>query len=338
MLGELRVNRGEHFEFLARSAGREATVSDDEVRAGGMAAAALADEIRRRRAQAGLSQAQLAMEVGYTREYVSRAERVSKGSVSARLVEGIDRALSAEGALVELQARAELERFTRRSAARRGSSAADLTSPAGEKDQSGDRQSVRSESLSRADLLTELQRGEPAAAELINFYPDRASVPRSLWLRLLDDAEERVDVLVHSGTFFAQMQPRIGAALSVKMSTGVKVRLCFGDPGSDSVAIRDAEEGLGGTLAAKIRASLTYYRDVARLDGCDVRLHPTTLYASIFRYDDDMLVNPHAYGQPASLNPTYHFRRTERGPTFEHYLASFERVWATSSLWLDEEG
>jgi ADP-ribose pyrophosphatase YjhB (NUDIX family) len=46
---------------------------------------------------------------------------------------------------------------------------------------------------------------------------------------------------------------------------------------------------LGGTLGAKIRASLTYYRDLADRDGCEIRLHNTTLYASVFRYDDQLL-------------------------------------------------
>ena len=91
--------------------------------------------------------------------------------------------------------------------------------------------------------------------------------------------------------------------LAERMQAGVQVRLSFGRPDAESVAIRDREEGLGGTLAAKIRASLTYYRGLANHDGCEIRLHDTTLYASMFRYDDQLLANPHVYGEPASLNP-----------------------------------
>ncbi|SEU12219.1 hypothetical protein [Nonomuraea wenchangensis] len=43
--------------------------------------------------------------------------------------------------------------------------------------------------------------------------PDRASVPRELWLRLLTDAQERMDVLVFSGTFYAPTQPKIARLL-----------------------------------------------------------------------------------------------------------------------------
>jgi hypothetical protein len=111
------------------------------------------------------------------------------------------------------------------------------------------------------------------------------------------------------------------------------VRLCFGDPGSEAVAVRDREEGIGGTLAAKIRSALVYYRCLIETGGCELRLHGTTLYASIFRYDDDILVNPHAYGEPASANPTLHLRRLDGGAVAGHYMNSFERVWASAMPW-----
>jgi hypothetical protein len=89
-------------------------------------------------------------------------------------------------------------------------------------------------------------------------------------------------------------------------------------------------------LGAKIRASLVYYRKLAAADGCEIRLHGTTLYASVFRYDDEMIFNPHAWGAPASLNPAFHLRRLDGGTLFHHYSTSFERVWETAQPWLGE--
>ncbi|MCW2638034.1 MAG: transcriptional regulator [Dactylosporangium sp.] len=178
------------------------------------------------------------------------------------------------------------------------------------------------------------RREEVGAGELVAVYPDRASVPGETLLRLLTGTQERLDVLVCSGTFFARKQPRVTAMLAVRMRAGVQVRLCIGNPTGGSVAFRDREEGLAGTLAAKIRASLAYYCELAGQDGCEIRLHDTTLYASMFRYDDQILINPHLYGQPASLNPTFHFRRLDGGSLFDHYLGSFERVWETAVPWL----
>jgi transcriptional regulator with XRE-family HTH domain len=181
------------------------------------------------------------------------------------------------------------------------------------------------------------RRREASRSELVELYPDRASVGRELWLRLLDDAQEHVDVLVFSGTFYSQTQPRVARMLAEAASRGVAVRLCFGDPSSEAVAIRDREEKLGGTLAAKIRSALTYYRSLAELDRCEIRLHATTLYASLFRYDDEILVNPHAFGEPASANPTLHLRRLDGGIVASHYITSFERVWETAQPWAGQE-
>jgi hypothetical protein len=44
------------------------------------------------------------------------------------------------------------------------------------------------------------------------------------------------------------------------------------------------------------RMALAYYRPLVGVDGIDFRLHGTSLYNSIFRYDDQMLVNQHIYG------------------------------------------
>jgi transcriptional regulator with XRE-family HTH domain len=181
------------------------------------------------------------------------------------------------------------------------------------------------------------RRRDASKSELVELYPDRASVPRETWLRLLNDARSNIDVLVHSGTFFAQVQPRIARMLTNQAKAGVHVRLCFGDPDSMAVSIRDAEEGLGGTLQAKIRASLTYYRTLPEVENVEIRLHETTLYSSLFRYDDDVMVNNHVYGAPASLNPTIHLRRIDGGVLFDHYSSSFDKVWETAKPWLGAE-
>lgn len=184
---------------------------------------------------------------------------------------------------------------------------------------------------------SDTRKSEASRSELLEIFPDRASVPRELWLRLLNETQDHIDVLVFSGTFYAQTQPKVARMLSQAAQRGVTVRLCFGDPNSQAVEIRDREERLGGTLAAKVRSALTYYRGIVDLDGCEVRLHSTTLYASLFRYDDEILVNPHAYGEPASANATFHFRRLDGGTLADHYMASFDRVWAEAVPWSGAE-
>jgi hypothetical protein len=183
----------------------------------------------------------------------------------------------------------------------------------------------------------ESARGSVLSGQIIATYPNRASVPRETWLALLREARDRIDVLVFSGTFFAQSNPDVGRMLAARASCGVRVRLCFGDPAGRAVVIRGHEEGIGDSLSAKIRASLTYYRSLVPEEGCEVRLHDTTLYNSLFRYDDNLLVNPHIFGQPASANPILHLRRADTEGWFESYAASFEAVWSIARPWMPTE-
>lgn len=180
------------------------------------------------------------------------------------------------------------------------------------------------------------RRPDSGMGELVELFRDRASIPRETWLQVMSGASASIDVLVMSGTFYSQVQPRISQALAARAEAGAHVRLCFGDPASEAVAIRDREERIGGTLAHKIRSSLCYYRDLVDIDGVEIRLHSTTLYASLFRYDDDLLANPHAYGEPASANPVMYLRRGGPGGVVDHWMSSFERVWESSRLWTGE--
>ncbi|WP_434600438.1 helix-turn-helix domain-containing protein [Streptomyces sp. A5-4] len=184
--------------------------------------------------------------------------------------------------------------------------------------------------------------GQPAVGldiELVGTYQNRASVPRDTWLSLLKGAQEQISVLVFSGTFFAQSNPHVAKMLAERAAEGVQIRLCFGRSNGQAAAIRGREEGIGDTLAAKIRASLTYYRPLLSEAGCQIRLHDTTLYTSLFRYDDQLLVNPHVWGQPASANPLLHLKRVDATGWFDNYAQSFEAVWANARSWTpDQEG
>ncbi|MCM2390922.1 helix-turn-helix domain-containing protein [Streptomyces albipurpureus] len=190
-----------------------------------------------------------------------------------------------------------------------------------------------------APVRSAQQQAAGAERELVTTYQNRASVPRDTWLSLLKGAQEQIGVLVFSGTFFAQSNPHVAKMLAERAADGVRVRLCFGDSNGQAVAIRGREEGIGDTLAAKIRASLTYYRPLLSEVGCEVRLHDTTLYTSMFRYDNNLLINPHVWGQPASANPLLYLRRADTAGWFDNYAQSFEVVWATARPWTqDQEG
>lgn len=89
--------------------------SSEKVNGGALGATArLADEIRQRRNRAGMSQPELARLIGYTRQYVSHAERPQANLPSLELVRALDKTLKADGLLLELREAARQERDGRR--------------------------------------------------------------------------------------------------------------------------------------------------------------------------------------------------------------------------------
>ena len=170
-----------------------------------------------------------------------------------------------------------------------------------------------------------------SAAELVALYPNRGAVTGALWRSLLDNAVDHIDVLVFSGLFLPDGYPEVAKLLASKAEQGTQVRLAFGDPDSEAVRRRGEEERIGDGMAARIRLSLIYLRDAIGAPGVELRFHATTLYNSIYRFDEDMLINAHVYGAPAAHSPVLHLRRLPGARLFDHYQASFERVWEQAS-------
>ena len=183
-----------------------------------------------------------------------------------------------------------------------------------------------------AELWPELRairaaRSRPA--EITAVYPHRSSVTQDGWLGHFESAEHAIDILAYSGLFLAENASML-RLLERKAAAGVAIQIALGDPDSPHVAQRGAEEGIGQAMAAKIRNAIVLYRPLCAATGVQIRLHRTVLYNSIYRADDQVLVNQHVYGIPASHSPVYHFYRAESDGMFDCYLNSFNRVWSTS--------
>lgn len=159
------------------------------------------------------------------------------------------------------------------------------------------------------DALPPERAVEVGASEVVKIYPHRHTVPRELWTRLFDGASREIEVLVYSGIFLTD-DPSLLKQLRTKGEAGTSVRLLFGDPASAEVARRSESEGIGKTtLGAKARNSLAFFRPLNNIQGVGIRCHGTTLYNSIYRFDDEMLVNTHIYGLMAGHAPVIHLRQ-----------------------------
>jgi transcriptional regulator with XRE-family HTH domain len=176
------------------------------------------------------------------------------------------------------------------------------------------------------DALSRDQVAMASASELVAVYPHRSEVPRDVWGRLFGEAETEIGVLVYSGLWLAE-DSGIQRIIAEKASAGARVRILLGDPASEEVAERGDDEGIGEAMAAKVRNALAMYRPLRTVQGVEFRFHSTVLYNSIYRADDQILVNTHLYGFPAAHAPVWHFRKVAGGEVTAVYLESFERVW-----------
>ncbi|WEH16615.1 helix-turn-helix transcriptional regulator [Streptomyces sp. VNUA24] len=183
-------------------------------------------------------------------------------------------------------------------------------------------------------LWPSLRQARPARAispELVALYDKRADVPVSTFVDLLSQAREQIDVLVYAAVFLHEAYPRLNELLEERAAEGCTIRIALGDADSSNVLERGEEEKFGHGIQSRCRLALMHYRPLVGVPGIEVRTHATTLYNSIYRADDQTLVNAHVWGVNAYAAPVWHLRRIGAGGTFDTYADSFEAVWVTAT-------
>lgn len=166
--------------------------------------------------------------------------------------------------------------------------------------------------------------------ELGAIYPHRWAIPREVWTHFFESAEREIGILAYSALFLAE-DAGILSILADKARHGVTVRISLGDPDSPNVKERGEEEGIGDAMTAKIRNALSLYRPLCSAENIQIHLHQTTLYNSIYRADDQIIVNQHTFGIPAAHSPAFNLHMIEGDDMFNGYLASFEHIWADAA-------
>jgi transcriptional regulator with XRE-family HTH domain len=174
-----------------------------------------------------------------------------------------------------------------------------------------------------------LDRDEVAAvsqSEVVAVWPHRWAVPRDTWGHFFSQAEREIGALVYSGMFIAE-DIGVHRLFADRARAGVRVRLLLGDPDSHNVAEQGSSEGIDDGMAAKVRNTIMLFGKLLAEPGVELRLHGTVLYNSIYRADDQLLVNTHIYGVMANNAPVFHLRKIPGGEMAGTYMESFERVW-----------
>jgi hypothetical protein len=102
-------------------------------------------------------------------------------------------------------------------------------------------------------------------SELIELYPYRSALPSGLWRELFNGAEAQIDVLVYAAVFLHEQHPDLNDVLRSKAAAGCKVRVALGDPDSEPVRARGAEERFGHGIESRCRLALMHYRPLLGL-------------------------------------------------------------------------
>ncbi|WP_433681210.1 XRE family transcriptional regulator [Nocardia sp. CA-119907] len=180
-------------------------------------------------------------------------------------------------------------------------------------------------------LWPELLAGSRSAAaslsELVQIWPTRPEVPHEVWRSLMQQATDHIDVLVYAGGFLVESLDFVNV-VRAKASAGVQIRILLGESDSPEVIARAREEGLP-SLPQRCQSTLEYLRETMDSPMVDIRTHRTTLYNSIYRFGDSMLVNTHSYGAYAAKSPVQHLQHVPGGRLFAYYMESFEAAWTT---------
>ncbi|MEV6576601.1 helix-turn-helix transcriptional regulator [Streptomyces sp. NPDC051582] len=178
--------------------------------------------------------------------------------------------------------------------------------------------------------LRQARAARAVSPELVTLYDQRADLPVSVFVDLLAAARERIDVLVYAAVFLHEAYPRLNDLLRERAADGCAVRIAVGDADSENVQQRGLEEKFGHGIESRCRLALLHYRPLASVPGIELRTHGTTLYNSLYRADDQVLVNAHVWGVNAYGAPVWHLRRHESGGMFDTYADSFNAVWETA--------
>ena len=168
------------------------------------------------------------------------------------------------------------------------------------------------------------------SAEVVTVYSQRAEISPAEWRNFFLRATTNIDILVYAGTHLHESLPGFNSLLADKAQSGCSVRIALGDSESPQVIARGVEEKFGDGIESRCRLALMHYRALLEIDGIDVRTHRTTLYNSIYRVDDEALINSHMYAINAFGVPVLHIRHIPAGNMFTAYSESFDAVWATA--------
>ncbi|WP_328522906.1 helix-turn-helix domain-containing protein [Kribbella sp. NBC_00359] len=172
--------------------------------------------------------------------------------------------------------------------------------------------------------------GQSLPPEFAAAYPRRDLITHEAWLSMFAGALFEIDVLAYSAGFLIG-DSRFLEILADKGKHGLRVAVALGDPNRLDMTRAGSEEDDEEALSDSMADAITRVRPLTASGRVELRLHDVLLYNSIYRVDNQVLVNQHLYGIASVRTPIYHFLKADQGEMFDFYTASFDRVWSGAS-------
>lgn len=164
--------------------------------------------------------------------------------------------------------------------------------------------------------------------EIVAAYPYRSDCPRSVWRRLIMDAESELVFAGYTSYFLWLEQPNLRATLRRKAEAGCRVRFLVGDPDSEVTRRREQAEDVPLTVGTRIKVTLD---ELGKLrDVVEARFSDEHVALSVFRGDNEMIVCQHLARAVGHDSPTQHLRRRQADGLFDRFAGHAEVLWESA--------
>jgi hypothetical protein len=166
--------------------------------------------------------------------------------------------------------------------------------------------------------------------EIVAAYPFRSAIPRSLWRDLITGAKDELTFAGYTNYFLWLEVHGLRPTLARKAQSGTVVRFLVGDPGSETTRTRERIEAVPLTVSTRIQVTLAELTKLHEQEpAVQGRLSDRHIALSVFRFDNQMIVNVHIADLLGNDSPTLHLRRHEQDGMFDRFAAHVESLWAS---------
>ncbi|MEU8345292.1 XRE family transcriptional regulator [Spirillospora sp. NPDC048832] len=163
--------------------------------------------------------------------------------------------------------------------------------------------------------------------EVVAVYPYRSACPKSVWRRLISEANKELTFAGYTNYFLWLEIPNLRNVLRRKAERGCRIRFLVGDPDSEVTRHREEREAVPLTVGTRIRITLDELSKIISVPGVEARYGDDHIAMSLFIFDDEMLVTPHLAHLVGHHSPMLHIQRRQEDGLFDRFAYHAAELW-----------